>query len=773
MKTINKQTTNKKLVQTVLALFVTFATTTVSAQTISGNVINEQNEPVEFANVALFSLPDSTLITGTVTNERGEFTLQESGEGRFLQISFLGYETELVSAEQHQTVVLQPAAELLGEVVVTAHRRLFQMDRGDIVAQVRGTILETLVDVNTIIAQMPFVSERNGNFTVFGRGTPVIYINNRLVRNDQELAQLSPSNISSIRVITMPGAAYDSSVRAVIRITTYRPAGEGLSGRLFVRGDQASVFQHSNSVRLNYRVGAWDIFGAAMYARTNRVSGFDATQTMLLPDNEHQQLYESSDSWKGDRGNFILGFNFNPNERHSAGIQYDNMLASLRGEGTNYILHTFGDVSEEITQTLTNRVSPDHFHHINSYYDGRLSDRFSLNINTDIVTGNTETTFNSQIAEAANGIVTNSTRNFNLFGGRGILSYSLQNGVAGLGMEYVYTDMLQTFRINDEAVGIANTNDNLVQNRRALFATYQAQFGSIGLNAGLRYENIVMDYFQNEVKNEEQSRVYNEFLPNVSLSFANQFLQATVGFERRVNHPTYHQLRSNIQYSSPFIFESGNPLLLPHIENQFSVMLASGSLQIMAGYSIHRDAIHQIPTQFEDQPIFLIRNENIARSQTANIGFSLAQNFGMWRPRLEGGMMKQWLTIEEVGKSYNSPIFTGRLINSFSLPRNITLWIDARGNSAGNIGIAYARSSWGIDARVSKTFLSNRLTAQLIATDIFKTSRDSWDMNYGKINMSLDRILDSRSVSLIVVYTFNATQSRFRGQQSSDEINRL
>ena len=769
MKTMNK----KVQIVFALTLFTVMLGTNVMAQTISGKVIDEQNEPVEFANVALFSLPDSTLITGTITNERGEFTLNESNVGRFLQISFLGYKTVSVPAEQQQTIVLQPDVTLLGELVVTGQRRMFRMDRGDIVAQVRGTILETLVSASTVIAQMPFVSESNGRFTVFGRGTPVIYINNRLVRNNQELEQLSASNISSIRVITMPGAAYDSSVRSVIRITTYRPAGEGLSGRLLARGEQASVFHSQGSARLNYRTGAWDFFAATVYRQTNRISGFDATQTMLLPNYEHQQIYESSDWLKGNRFDITLGFSFNPSQRHSAGIQYENMLGSLRMGGTNHILHTFNNTSEEITQTLASRISPDRRHHINSYYDGRFSDRLSLNINTDIVTGNNETAFTSQIAEVSNGIVTNSTRNFNLFGGRGILSYDLQNGVIGIGGEYVYTNMQQSFRINDANVGLANTNDNLVQNRRALFTTYRAQFGSIGLNAGLRYENIVMNYFQNEVKNEEQSRVYNEFLPNFALSFANQAFQVTVGYERRINHPTYHQLRSNIQYSSPFIFESGNPLLLPHIENQLSLMLAAGSFQIMAGYSVHRNAIHQIPTQFEDRPIFLIRDENIAQSRSANIGFSFAQNFGMWRPRLEGGMMKQWLTLEEVGKSYNSPIFTGRLANSFSLPQNTTLWIDARGNTSGNMGVTYIRPSWGIDARLTKMFLSNRLTAQIIATDIFKTNQESWDLNYGKINMSLDRILDSRSVSLTLVYTFNAAQNRFRGQRSTNEIDRL
>lgn len=57
----------------------------------------------------------------------------------------------------------------------------------------------------------------NGNFSVFGRGDAIIYINGRLVRNSNEVGQLASSDIKEVQVINNPGAQYGADVNAVIK----------------------------------------------------------------------------------------------------------------------------------------------------------------------------------------------------------------------------------------------------------------------------------------------------------------------------------------------------------------------------------------------------------------------------------------------------------------------------------------------------------------------------------------------------------------------------
>ena len=256
----------KAFITTILIALTAFSTI---AQNISGKVIDEQNQPIEFANVALYSLLDSTLRTGTVSNKIGEFILSSNGTetNGYLQISFIGYETKTVTATTEQIIILKDNSNFLDDVVVKGSRKIYKIDNGSIVASVKNTVLETLPTTNEVIAQLPFLSGSDGNFTVFGKGIPIIYINDRLVRNNKELEQLSPSDIKNIRVITRPGAQYDATVKAVIKITTEKPVGEGLSGMLYAQGKQNTVLSGSEYVSFNYRTGVWDASGYCLLSK--------------------------------------------------------------------------------------------------------------------------------------------------------------------------------------------------------------------------------------------------------------------------------------------------------------------------------------------------------------------------------------------------------------------------------------------------------------------------------------------------------------------------
>jgi len=758
-------------------LFIIFPILSLQAQNFSGIVIDKEGNPLELVNVALYSLPDTALIMGTVTDKNGEFALnpnRNSSKEMFIQFSFIGYKTQTVETKAQQTIVMEDDAMLLGEVVVNASRKIFKLENGSIVANVKNTVLETLPSANEVIGQLPFLSGKKGEFTVFGKGTPAIYINNRLVRDNKELEQLSPTEIKTITVITSPGAAYDAAIRAVIKITTEKPVGEGLSGMIYGRATQSRVFSGGEYVSLNYRTGAWDIFGSAFYNHNNYKTYFDATQHISLPDNEQEQIYKNVEQGRTNSLNSVLGLNYNPDAHLSMGIRYTNLNNSYRGDIKNDITRTVNNVSENILQESTFH-SPGNTHSVNAYYNRIFTEKLSVNINSDVVKGNEKDNMDAFYRQTPDNILhTTGTRNYNLYAMKGVLSYSSAKGILNVGTEYTHTRVLQSYNINERELGIEDTNDKAIQNRTALFASYQAQFGKIGISTGIRYENIVMDYFQDEVKTDEQSKKYNKFFPNVSLSYANEYLQTVVGYERKINYPSYRQLRSNIQYSSPFMYESGNPMLQPHIENSLFLMFAWKELKGIMGYSLNENAIHTMPGQFNDKPIILLRDENIKHSRSANIGLSYSPVFGIWRPQFEAGAMWQWLNLgEDIEEKCNTPIFSGKWFNTFSFPQKWILRIEASGMSAGHSGVAYTQPSWGIDLSITKRLLADKLSIQLSANDILKTNTAKWDMDYGKINMLYDKDLDSRSVSLTITYRFNSTTNKYKGQQTSDEINRL
>ncbi len=756
-----------------LLFIVTIAWMTLcaKAQNITGNVQDEQKKPIEFANVALYSLPDSTLITGTITDSKGNFLLKKEVQNKtFIKVSFLGYETRYMDERPHQVIVLKNDTQLLGEVAVVATRPSYRLERGALVASVKNTSLANMRNATDVLSQLPFLTEKDGEFTVFGKGKPLIYINNRQVRDTKELEQLSPANIKQIRVITTPGAEYDSSVRAVIKITTERPIGEGLSGSFKLEGRQNKRFSTNGEINLNYRTGAWDFFGEVYSGQYNSWYHNSAIQELTLPTSLRKQVYDITTDYKYKNLGTVAGINFNPNPNHSAGIRYTRNGSTNRGDAHLDILHTGQGINERLIQDSKDKKDNEK-HHINAYYNGKLSKAFSLNFNTDIVTGD-ETT--DQISTRSNGtpIATLNKQDYDLYAGKAVLTYNIGKSAWSGGGEYTYTTMEQSYGINDPSLGIPNSGNKSVQNRGAAFLTYETQLGRWGVSAGLRYEDIKMDYHLNGVLSPEQSRHYRKLFPNLTISYAGDKLQTSVSYARSISYPSYSDLRSNVQYLSPFVYQSGNPLLRPTITNSFTWMLTKGGFQAMGTLTFSEDPIEDVVTLYQGKPIVLMVKENLDRSIAANLSLSYNTRIGCWSPRWEVYGMLQKMDYPIAHANYNKPFIGGTWSNTFTLPHEWMIRFNLWGQTSGHYGAHYAYSKWAAHAHVTKTFLKRRLTANLAVNNLFNSLRFDGATHYDKVHFySFNKA--QTNVMLTLTYRFNSTQSKYKGKQASDELNRL
>ena len=201
----------------------------IAAQTVSGKLIDENKQPLPYANVVLLSLPDSTFVTGTVTAEDGTFSLNTTTPNQLVRISSIGYNTIYKPVQPANLGVIQLTSDTqqLGEVVVKADLPKIRVKGDAMVTTVAGSILENAGTGNDLLNKIPGVSANEGDIKVFGAGTPEIYINGRKVRDKSELDQLASDNIKSVEVVNNPGSRYDATVNAVIRIQTKKPQGEG------------------------------------------------------------------------------------------------------------------------------------------------------------------------------------------------------------------------------------------------------------------------------------------------------------------------------------------------------------------------------------------------------------------------------------------------------------------------------------------------------------------------------------------------------------------
>lgn len=80
----------------------------LSAQTVSGKLIDENSRPLPYANVVLLSLPDSAFVNGTISGEDGTFKLEATSENQIVKISSIGYKTVCKPVSPANIGIVQP-----------------------------------------------------------------------------------------------------------------------------------------------------------------------------------------------------------------------------------------------------------------------------------------------------------------------------------------------------------------------------------------------------------------------------------------------------------------------------------------------------------------------------------------------------------------------------------------------------------------------------------------------------------------------------------------
>ena len=103
-----------------------------------GRIIDNKNRPVDFANVALLNVSDSSLINGGVTNENGQFVIPCEARKAIVRVSCVGYITtnNTYNIGKIGTITLKEATMNLQKIVVKGHRQPFRMTSEGLVAQV-------------------------------------------------------------------------------------------------------------------------------------------------------------------------------------------------------------------------------------------------------------------------------------------------------------------------------------------------------------------------------------------------------------------------------------------------------------------------------------------------------------------------------------------------------------------------------------------------------------------------------------------------------------
>ena len=157
----------------------------------------------------------------------------------------------------------------LQEVVVKAKQPATKLVGSSLVSTIAGSNLQNAGNALDVLQQLPMLSVEDNTVSVTGKGTPVIYIDGRPMRDGSELRQLQSSNIRNVELILAPGAQYASTTNAVLKITTRRNFVRGLSISNEVETRIRRKWSVTDMLDFSYHSGKWELFGTAYYDHDN------------------------------------------------------------------------------------------------------------------------------------------------------------------------------------------------------------------------------------------------------------------------------------------------------------------------------------------------------------------------------------------------------------------------------------------------------------------------------------------------------------------------
>ena len=770
--------------RSILLLVLSGVSLLLNAQNLTGKLMDENNHPVPYANVILLSLPDSTFLQGAISDEQGVFSLPVTDNTpKILHISCIGYKKLIRPCTDGAlgTLTLPDDAVTLNETVITARRPVYRLKGNNLTTTVQNTLLSTLGTGNDVLKRIPGIRmDREKNVEVFGKGTPLIYINGRPVRDNSELEQLNSNDIEKVELITNPGAEYDAEVKSVLRIKTVRPVGEGVGGFVRANAEYASAVAHTETVNLNYRNKGWDIFGQLMSTDTY----LNQKENIELEVNGTEHWYLSNPTkieGKHVRGLAVQGgINYTVNENHALGVSYQ--LQRLPYSGTLDAIQNFTVMRNE---TFFDRIEADFSlqkrkttHKINFYYSGKINGKLGIDFNADYLSGsNCDKIINHELSEEQEDRTVNSLgkADYDVYAGKLVFSYPLGKGHLNFGGEGSRTNHHDTYR-NEQEIVPSNKNETN-ETKVAAFLTYRTELNILALNAGLRYEYISFNYYENHEKQPDQCRTYTNVYPTLSLSLPTGSVRHSLSYTIKTKRPRYEQLNGNIQYSNRYMYKQGNPMLRAEILHDITYQSGYRFLNASISYQYIKNYISSVRDLYtDDGSVSISRDINTDKNQRLNILLSASPEIGFWHPSFSVYFTQQFFRSEfrQTMRSFNNPIAYFTLNNDLILPGNFVFSLTGDYHTTGNDGSLRILSSGTLNAGLRKSLLNERLQINLNGNDLLHTFRRGGIRYNPSGKHTYTDTYNSRSVSLSVLYRFNATRSKYKGTgAANDEIKRL
>ena len=739
-----------------------------------GRIVDERGNAAEYATIALLSPIDSTIVGQGVSNENGYFVIPSNYRKVLARITYIGYKTvnRIFNNTEMGIIRMQPKTMTVKGVVVKGDRPQYKMLPGGMEVAIEHTLLSKMANTFDVLNLLPRVSVSGQSISIFGKGTPIIYINNKRVHDNNEIVNITPDNIKSISVITSPGAEYDAEVESVIRIHTKERRANGFSLRADAYGKYNKWMSDYELISTSYQTKKIEIVNSIWTMGTHDGEDNNLITDIYLPDKHYHNNQKYMTELRNRYLSEYLTADYSLNDSNSVGGSY-RYYGMLKGR-TNSIsrqdvlLNGVAQGSIEQDEVMKPFLSS---HQANIYYVGKVG-LVGIDFNATyyaVKNRRNDEGFESSKELGYQEIHSSNRQNSDMWAGKLVVNIPLWKGNMAVGTELSKTDSHGTF-LNKEQL-VPSTETDIHERNIAGFAQYGLPISKWTIGFGVRYENIIRDYLSDGVKQDDMSRKYNNFFPNLSVSWSKDNLYWQLNANEKIHRPSYRQLSNFMQSDNRFLYEGGNPTLQPEKVFNAETMIMYKWLNISIGYKYLKDVMAWTKYVYPGKEFAYTTVLNFDRNQQLYASINVSPRFGIFRPTWKFNYSQQFFDTKKYGanKTLSKPLLSCLLDNHFALSETMGAAVSLYAATANADGFLMNKSNYSVNLRFNKSFANRTWIIYLSANDIFKTAKERWTMYGLGSGTTKDCYNYNRSVSLQVTYKFNAKRSKYKGTGAGNE----
>ena len=734
-----------------IGLFMAVAQTRET--TVSGTIVENGNDlPVEFATVLIADNATNKPITGTTTDEKGQFKITTTASNFHIEISFIGFKTQKINdyniTNNHinlGTISLSEDTSKLDEVIVRAEKSqtVFKLDKrvfnvGKDLSSTGASALEVLNNVPSVNVNI------EGQISLRGSTGVQILVNGKpsILASEEGnvLGTITADMIERIEVITNPSAKYDASGTAgIINIIIKKSEKRGLNGSITLNTGVPD--NHSVGLSMNRRTEKFNLFtqmgyGRRTFPREGESSSLNRDTGMVLRNVNDRDKHENFFS-------VILGTDYHINDLNVVTLSGHYALEDEKETAIQD--YQFTDNTQTLTDAWNRRerttaTNPKWEYELQYKMDFEDNEDRSLlfsalgeSFSKDQSSNFSDITTIGNIPDALQQTSTDFAQNEYTFK----LDYThpfAEIYTIETGAQYLIDDVNSDYEVRNFINNVWEVDTNFSNifdyNQRVLgvYGTFAYEGELWGVKGGLRIEatNLKTRLVNT---NERNSQNYTNLFPSFHTSYKlTEDISLQAGYSKRISRPHLWDLNPFISFRDNFNLSTGNPNLLPEFSDSFEIIsifkFEGGSLNFGVYHRSTTDVVEDITT-FENN-VTTSQPENVGTNRATGIELNSKYSPTEWATFMADfnyNSFKRRGQFETLNFDFSGNRWSSRLTGNFKLPADIT--IEATGNYRSKYQTVQSEigDNLFMNLGIRKKMLKGRLNANLSIRDVFASRR--------------------------------------------------